>query len=65
MSDLLHPDSESNPQRKKSKKSNNAHTAQANELRSWHGINGFHSFDAYIDEDDPISYGDGHSGWNR
>lgn len=60
MSDLQ--DSGLNSQNKKSKnKTKPAH----DELRSWHGIKGFNSFDDYIDEDDSISYGDGHSGWNR
>ena len=34
-------------------------------MRAWLGVKGFANFTNNDDNDEPLYYGDGHSGWNR
>lgn len=36
---------------------------QLKKMKKWLGVN--HTTNVYDDEGGPLSYGDGHSGWNR
>ena len=57
-SKTLHTQGENSSQTKDS-------ATRIKKMRAWLGVKGFANFTNNDDNDEPLYYGDGHSGWNR
>lgn len=57
-SKILHPQGENSSQIKDS-------ATRIKKMRAWLGVKGSANFINNDDNEEPLCYGDGHSGWNR